>query len=102
MSQFLLGKKDPEILSGVGWISDYETGSPLVAPTSVTTPVCAWALDGNGPDPAVTNQGPDFQGFGNCVIVGAINSLRTWNVLVSESDPIPDANGAVSQYLVLS
>ena len=99
---FLLGKKDPEILSGVGWISDYETGAPLVPPASVVTPVCAWELDGNGPDPAVTNQGPNFQGFGDCVIAGAVNSLRTWNVLVSESDPIPDANGAVTQYLALS
>ena len=102
MSPYLLGKKDPEILSTVGWISDYETGAPLVPPATVTTPLCAWALDGNGPDPLVTNQGPDFQGLGDCTIVGGINAIRTWDLLVKENDAIPDANAGVTEYLTQS
>ena len=95
---YLLGKKDPEVISTLGWISDYEQGAPLVPPASVITPVCAWALDGNGPDPAVTTQGPDFQGLGNCTIVGGVNLIRVWDILVNESDAIPTANEAVGEY----
>lgn len=102
MSKFLLGKKDPVVLSGVSFISEYETSAQLFVPSSVSVPAAVWAMDGNGPDPLVTNQGPDFQGVGDCTVVGACNADRTWNLLVNESNPIPSANEVVKEYFSMS
>jgi len=69
-------------------------------------------LDGNGPDPNVTNQGPDFQGVGNCGVVGGVNARRTSRVRILGDSAIaatilahvtkislPDANQVVADYL---
>lgn len=96
-----LGKLDPVVLSGVGFISDYETTTLEPLP-SVAVPAGAWAMDGNGPDPSVTNQGPNFEGVGDCTIVGVVNCDRTWNLLVNESAPIPPANNVVTEYFQLT
>lgn len=42
----------------------------------------ALQLDGNGPDPMVTNQGPNFQGAGNCGYVGAKNGEATTQAVI--------------------
>lgn len=59
-------------------------------------------MDGNGPDPNVTNQGPDFQGLGDCTIAAAAHCIQLWNVEAKESDPVPTANEVVSTYLDLT
>lgn len=58
-----------------------------------------YELDGNGPDPSVTNQGPDFEGVGNCGVVGVVNGERTTQAVARTSISMPSANEAVAEYL---
>ena len=52
---------------GLQFLAAYLT-TPLPTPTlpiDVTGGFTGWGMLGNGPDPSVTNQGPDFQGVGD-------------------------------------
>lgn len=98
----LLGKLDPKPISRLGWLHDYQTAPFPALPTSVAVPSITLQMDGNGPDPAVTNQGPDFQGVGDCTVVGTVNLGKSWNAEVHESDAIPSPNDVVSEYFTLT
>lgn len=73
----------------------------LISPASLIR------MDGNGPDSDVTNQGPDFQGCGDCTIAEKDHALAVANAILSVllKKPVdelkrPTPNEVVSEYFV--
>ena len=107
-----LGKKAAVRPFGLHALSTYMLGKPPAPPTSahygglVTVP---FGMDGNGPDSLVTNQGPDFQGVGDCVMAEKDHALKVANAIVKvlldepvDELPTPTADEIVTEYFVLT
>lgn len=96
-----LGRKSPVFPSAIKSLATYfKTAFP--APPS-TYPVIkfGYSMLGNGPDPHVTVEGPNFEGVGNCTICAMIH-LRRANELETDTakNDLPTANQAVTEYFV--
>ena len=94
--------------------SQFKLESYLVDPLPVwngdddfTSGVKDWGLFGNGPDPLVTDQGPDFQGVGDCVWASAVHKCMA-DAWTSKEQPVgnwndwsvwPTPNWLVPEYL---
>ena len=99
----------PSSLHGAVMLEDYLT-NPFPKWTGnddFTSGVRDWGLFGNGPDPLVTNQGPDFQGVGNCGFCEDVhkNMADAWDTGEqpkgnwTDSSVWPTPNQLVAEYL---
>lgn len=109
---YKLGKWAASRPHGLSMLSAYAVGKIPAPPKAIhyggmiKVPL---AMDGNGPDPLVTNQGPDFEGFGDCVMAEKDHALKLGNAVVATlldvptaEVPTPNANTVVTEYLALT
>jgi hypothetical protein len=76
-------------------------------PIDVSGGWSAWEMLGNGPDPSVTDQGPGFQGVGNCGFCGGVHKIMADACLAALANhaaqpavgTFPNANEVVTEYL---
>jgi hypothetical protein len=102
------GRKPAVLPPGLKMLGAYLT-SPLPAPAlplDASGGFTGWEMLGNGPDASVTNQGPNFEGVGDCGPVDTVHK-RMADLALSAllhgtplpADPMPDANTVVADYL---
>ena len=103
---FKYGKLAATRRFGLQDLSVYANGA-LPAPPSrvhyggrVTIP---WGMDGNGPDPAITCLGPNFQGVGDCVPTGFAHTdlLSNYEEGGKITQPVQYGNSVIEAYCTI-
>lgn len=114
--QKLFGKPQPRVVGkkgrgpvrdltkeGVHPVTAYLTEALSPGPASVSVPNNRWAMLGNGPDSSVTNQGPNFEGVGDCTLAGWVHQSHGVALKNRESGfKYPSANVIVTQYFSMT
>ncbi len=101
MTGLLRGALDPIRQNEVAELKVYAHGRLPAPPEQRPVPAVGdWLMLGNGPDPTLTAHGS--VPVGDCTIAAAAHAVMAANAEVGTSDPTPDANQAVAQYLALT
>lgn len=69
-------------------------------PVDVSNALEDWEMLGNGPDPTVTSQGPDFEGVGDCTFAAREHNKRAKAMAGGETETWETADALVTEYLV--
>lgn len=94
-----LGRKPAVFPKNVKEFSTYLKTALPTPPATYPVIKFGYSMLGNGPDPHVTIEGPNFEGVGNCTICALIH-LRRANELETETakNDLPTANACVLEY----
>ncbi len=93
--------KPPGQRFNIQYISSYVTAALPTPkyPVDVSGNITDWGMLGNGPDPSVTNQGPNFEGVGDCTFAGRQHYEMAKAKAGGETAPSETANSLVAEYL---
>lgn len=89
--------KPPAERFALRYLHEYTGSLPAPAyPIDIAPSVTAWGMDGNGPDPTVSQ---DFQGVGDCTFAGREHAKRAKAATYGETETMETSAALVAEYL---